>query len=250
MSNAPEHMELAIKEGDHVEISKVEGELLEGQGNILRRHIVENPKKKKLSKHRLWMESLQHEYPMPYVPYRIGVYIRYYNQTRHQNYLEKHIQQFSDDIAICKRWTLVDFYIDKGMTAPHMEFSAEWCRLLGDCFSGKVNLIVTQKVSNVSNDPEEMALIARLLAAQNPPIGIYFISEDIFTLASYYREDLHDKGFFPPGWRFLPEDELDMPLLNMAQETQLLGASQEMHGSERADVSASIGNSADEGADA
>ncbi|MBP3204795.1 MAG: recombinase family protein [Lachnospiraceae bacterium] len=193
VAGSPENANAGIAEG-------------EVQGNVLRRHITENPKKKKLSKHRLWMDSIQHEYPTPYVPFKIGVYIRYFNQTKHKNYLEKHIQEFTEDIALCKRWTLVDFYIDKGMTAPHMEYSKEWCRLLADCFSGKVDLIVTQKVSNVSSDPQEMAFIARILAAQEHPVGIYFISEDIFTLASYYREDMLDRGMFPPGWRPLPDD--------------------------------------------
>ena len=178
-------------------------------GNVLRRHIKEDPKKKKLAKHRLWMESQQKEYPLPLRPFRIGVYIRYYNQTKHKNYIEKHKAQFIDDIALCKRWTLVDFYIDNGMSAPRMENAKEWDRLLGDCFSGRVDLIVTQKVRNVSNDADEIAFIARILAAQRNPVGIYFISEDIFTLASYYRDDLLDKGMFPAGFKPLPDDELD-----------------------------------------
>ena len=150
--------------------------LAQSGSNVLRRHIKENPKKAVLARHRLWMSSIPHEYPMPYTPYKIGVYIRYFNQTRHENYLEKHIQQYMDDIALCPQWTLVDFYVDKGMTAPHMEYSKEWCRLLEDCFTGKVDLIVTQKVSNVSNDWKEMTFVARMLAAQEHPVGIYFIS--------------------------------------------------------------------------
>lgn len=184
------------------------------QVNVFRRHLEDEPEKRQLIEHRRWMNSQQHEYPMPYTPYRIGVYIRYYNQTKYENYLEKHTQQFVDDIALCPQWTLVDFYIDKGMTAPRMENSKEWCRLLGDCFSGRVNLIVTQKVHSVSNDPEEMALVARLLAAQPNPVGIYFISEDIFTLASYYQSDLRDQQLFPFGWSVLPDDELDTPLIS------------------------------------
>lgn len=113
---------------------------------------------------------------MPFVPYRIGVYIRYYNQTKYENYLEKHTQQFIDDIAMCPNWTLVDFYIDKGMTAPRMENSKEWCRLLGDCFSGKVNLIVTQKVRNISNDAEEMSFMIIVLG--DVGINYYLDSSD------------------------------------------------------------------------
>ena len=107
----------------------------------------------------------------------------------------------------------MDFYIDNGSRAPHMESSKEWCRLLEDCFAGKVNLIVTQKAGNVSDDPQELTFISRILATQQHPVGIYFISEDIFTLASYYREDLTDRGLLPDGWQTLNEDELDVPML-------------------------------------
>ena len=73
---------------------------------------------------------------------------------------------------------------------------------------------MTQKVSNVSSDWKEMTFMARMLAAQEHPVGIYFISEDIFTLASYYQPDLRDTGLLPEGWQTLPADELDEPMLS------------------------------------
>ena len=201
---------------------------MQNSTNVLRRHIKEDLMKEKLAKHQLWMNSMPHEYPMPYTPYKIGVYIRYYNQTRYENYLEKHLQQYMDDIALCPQWTLVDFYVDEGQTAPHMEYSKEWCRLLEDCFTGRVDLIVTQKISNVSSDWHEMAFVARMLAAQEHPIGIYFISEDIFTLASYYQSDLRDEGLFPAGWQMLPPDELDEPMLSTMKKPALLEQAEQM----------------------
>ena len=180
--------------------------------NIFRRHISENPRAKQLARHKLWLDSIQHEYPMPYVPYKIGVYIRYYNQTKYDDYLQKHIQQFTDDISLSPNWTLVDFYIDAGAKAPRMENAKEWCRLINDCLSGKVDLIVTQKLGNVSSDPDEIAFLARILASQKHPVGMYFISEDIYTLASYYRDDLSDKAMMPVGVEPLPDDELDLLL--------------------------------------
>lgn len=201
---------------------------MQNSTNVLRRHIKEDLMKEKLAKHQLWMNSMPHEYPMPYTPYKIGVYIRYYNQTRYENYLEKHLQQYMDDIALCPQWTLVDFYVDEGQTAPHMEYSKEWCRLLEDCFTGRVDLIVTQKISNVSSDWHEMAFVARMLAAQEHPIGIYFISEDIFTLASYYQSDLRDEGLFPASWQMLPPDELDEPMLSTMKKPALLEQAEQM----------------------
>lgn len=56
-----------------------------------------------------------------------------------------------------------------------------------------------------------MIICARMLAARKPPVGIYFISEDLYTLASYYRDDLREPCFFPtPDWEILPDDELDI----------------------------------------
>lgn len=167
----------------------------------------EEARRRMLARHKLWLESLQHEYPSPYTHYKIGVYIRFFNQTKYDNYLLYHKQEFIDTIALCPNWTLVDFYVDEGQTAPYMENAKEWSRLLQDCLDGKIDLIITQKVSNVTKDPDEITLCARMLATQRKSVGIYFVNEDIFTLASYYQEDMRERKFFPsPDWKMLPDD--------------------------------------------
>ena len=167
----------------------------------------EEARRRMLARHKLWLESLQHEYPSPYTHYKIGVYIRFFNQTKYDNYLLYHKQEFIDTIALCPNWTLVDFYVDEGQTAPYMENAKEWSRLLQDCLDGKIDLIITQKVSNVTKDPDEITLCARMLATQRKPVGIYFVNEDIFTLASYYQEDMRERKFFSsPDWQMLPDD--------------------------------------------
>ena len=160
-----------------------------------------------ISEHKTWLRSIRHERPSTRRKFKIGVYIRYFNQTKYEDYLNYHKKQFESTINLCPNWTLVDFYIDSGSSAPGMDHSPEWIRLLEDCMAGKVDLILTQKVSNVTKRIEEIILCSRLLAAQPHPIGIYFISEDLFTLASYYREDLKDVEFLPsPDWQLLPDD--------------------------------------------
>lgn len=168
---------------------------------------LEEERRKEIARHRAWMESVPHEYPNPEVPYRIGVYIRFFNQTKYEDYLDYHKKEFASTIALCPQWSLVDFYVDNGQTAPNLENAPGWRRLMDDCFDGKINLIVTQKVSNVSRRHEELTLYSRILAAQKNPIGIYFVNENIFTLASYYQKDLHETGFLPPQWALLPDED-------------------------------------------
>ena len=162
---------------------------------------------RKVAVHKEWLSTIRHERPQTDYPFRVAVYIRFFNQTRYENYLEYHKKRFADTIALCPQWTLVDFYIDEGSTAPNMETAPAWSRLLDDCYEGKIDLIITQKISNVARRLYEVTLCARLLAAHEPPIGIYFISEDVYTLASYYLQDLRDPYFLPsPDRKALPDD--------------------------------------------
>ena len=190
------------------------GALKENGDNQERNVFALNPEeehyRQMIGQHKAWLASIRHECPSPEEPYRIGVYIRFFNQTKYENYLDYHKQQFIDTIRLCPKWTLVDFYVDEGQTAPNMENAPGWTRLLEACFSGKVNLIITQKISNVSRKPRDLAFISRILATLQEPVGIYFISDDLFTLASYYQQDLRDTEYLPsPDWQLLPETELE-----------------------------------------
>lgn len=181
---------------------------IEAQPQLSMFHSLDAERAKKVAEHRAWLQSIRHERPSTAKHFKIGIYIRYFNQTKYENYLTYHKKQFQDSIALCPNWELVDFYVDEGGTAPNMESAANWGRLLCDCMDGKINLIITQKISNVSRKASELSLCARILAAQTPPIGIYFISEDLFTLASYYQEDLRDPYFLlDPDQSSLPENE-------------------------------------------
>lgn len=168
-----------------------------------------------LAEHRAWLKSIKRERPLPQKHYRVAVYIRYFNQTRYRDYLSVHKKQFLDTLALCPNWEFVGFYVDEGGTAPNMESAPEWSRLLQDCYEGKADLVITQKASNISKKLSELAFCARLLASLPKPVGIYFVSEDIYTLASYYCEDLHDPFFLPsPDWKILPDDEPRRELLH------------------------------------
>ena len=118
-----------------------------------------------LAEHRAWLKEIKRERPLPKTHYRVAVYIRYFNQTRYEDYLSAHKKQFLDTLALCPNWKFVGFYVDEGSTAPNMESAPEWSRLLQDCYEEKVDLIVTQKASNISKKLSELSFCTRLLAA-------------------------------------------------------------------------------------
>ena len=120
-----------------------------------------------VAQHRQWLKTIRHEVPNPKIPFKVAVYIRFFNQTKYRDeeYLERNKEVFRATLAQYPMWEFVGFYIDNGSTAPYMENSTAWSELLSDCDAGKVDLIITQKVSNVSRDAQEMAICARMLAA-------------------------------------------------------------------------------------
>ena len=67
-------------------------------------------KAKQIAAHKAWLQSIRHERPSTSHPFKIGVYIRYFNQTKYDNYLAYHKKQFSDSIGLCPKWELIDFY--------------------------------------------------------------------------------------------------------------------------------------------
>ena len=150
-----------------------------------------------ISEHKAWLSGIKHELPLPKHHFKVAIYIRYFNQTKYDDYLAYHKQQFIDTIALCPNWEFIGFYVDEGATAPNMESAQEWSRLLSDCYAGMVDLVITQKASNISRKITEISFCARILAALDKPVGVYFISEDIYTLASYYQKDLRDPFFLP-----------------------------------------------------
>lgn len=81
----------------------------------------EDRKSPLLARHKEWLSMIRHETPNPKIPFKVAVYIRYYNQTKYDNYLEFNKHQFATTLAQYPNWEFVGFYVDHGSTAPNME---------------------------------------------------------------------------------------------------------------------------------
>ena len=51
---------------------------------------------KLIAEHKAWLKKIKKEHPSPYQFFKVGVYIRYFNQTKYENYLGYHKLQFID----------------------------------------------------------------------------------------------------------------------------------------------------------
>ena len=79
-------------------------------------------------------------------------------------------------------WTLVDIYADEGISGTSLQHRDAFKRLMRDCDARKVDMIITKSVSRFARNIVDYIDNARHLRALNPPIGIFFETESIYTL--------------------------------------------------------------------
>ena len=110
---------------------------------------------------------------------RVAVYVRVSTDNLGQETSYELQKNYYEEFVLKHpNWKLVKIYADKGISGTSTKHRVE---------------------------------LNQMLAARKPPVGIYFISEDLYTLASYYRDDLREPCFLPaPDWKILPDDELDV----------------------------------------
>ena len=50
--------------------------------------------------HKTWLATIRHEKPSTTKHLRVAVYIRFFNQTKYDDYLEHHKKQFADTLKL------------------------------------------------------------------------------------------------------------------------------------------------------
>jgi len=79
-------------------------------------------------------------------------------------------------------WTMVDMYADEGISATSTKKRLGFQRLIQDCKAGKVSLIVTKTVTRFARNLVDCVDTCRQLKQLNPPVGVLFEADGIYTL--------------------------------------------------------------------
>ena len=79
-------------------------------------------------------------------------------------------------------WTLVSIYADEGLSGTSIQKRKEFNRMIQDCKAGKIDLILTKSISRFARNYVDCGQIVRELMDLNPPVGVRFESENLFTL--------------------------------------------------------------------
>lgn len=116
---------------------------------------------------------------------RVAVYARVStgdpNQTSSYELQKNH---YSDFVKNHEGWDLVDIYADEGISGTSLKHRDAFNRMIKDCKDGKIDIIVTKSVSRFARNIIDSVQTLRDLASLNPPVGVYFETENLFSLNS------------------------------------------------------------------
>lgn len=103
------------------------------------------------------------------------------NQTTSYELQKNH---YTDFIQKHEGWILVNIYADEGISGTSLNHRDAFVRMIEDCKQGKIDLIVTKSVSRFARNTLDCLEYVRELKNLPSPVGIFFETENIYTLDS------------------------------------------------------------------
>lgn len=114
---------------------------------------------------------------------RVAVYARVSTESVSQtNSFELQKKYYEDFVVRHPKWTLVKIYADEGISGTSLKKRDQFNEMIADCKAGKIDMIITKSVSRFARNVVICIGIVRDLAEMNPPVGVFFESECIFSL--------------------------------------------------------------------
>ena len=114
---------------------------------------------------------------------RVAVYARVStDDVRQTSSFELQKTYYEEFIAKHPKWVLVDIYADEGISGTTTVHRTEFNRMIADAKAGKIDLIITKSVSRFARNVEHFLQAVHSLADHSPRIGVFFESENIFSL--------------------------------------------------------------------
>ena len=137
---------------------------------------------------------------------RVAIYARVStDDVRQTSSYELQKNYYMDLVDQHPNWTLVDIYADEGISGTSLRKRDAFNRMIQDCYEGKIDMIVTKSISRFARNLVDFVDHIRKLKALTPPVGVWFQSENMFSLdddkemgvalmATFAQEESHTKS--------------------------------------------------------
>lgn len=114
---------------------------------------------------------------------RVAIYARVSTDDVSQTTsFELQKRYYEDFVSRHPKWELVEIYADEGISGTSTKHRDAFNRMMEDAKAGKIDLIITKSVSRFARNVENFLTAVRTLSEHKPRIGVFFESENIFSL--------------------------------------------------------------------
>lgn len=93
---------------------------------------------------------------------------------------QKHYRQLAQDHP---NWDLKKIYADEGISGTSLKNRTAFNEMIEECRKGTYDLIVTKSVSRFARNLVDCISLVRMLKGLNPPVGVFFETDNLYTLA-------------------------------------------------------------------
>jgi site-specific DNA recombinase len=80
-------------------------------------------------------------------------------------------------------WSLKRIYADEGISGTSLKNRDAFNEMIAACQRGEYDLIVTKSVSRFARNLVDCISLIRMLKSQTPPVGVFFETDNLYTLA-------------------------------------------------------------------
>jgi len=93
---------------------------------------------------------------------------------------QEHYEQL---VSTHPNWDLQHIYADQGISGTSLKNRTEFNQMIAACEAGEYDLIITKSVSRFARNLVDCVSLARKLKNQTHPVGIFFETDNLFTLS-------------------------------------------------------------------
>ena len=112
---------------------------------------------------------------------RVAAYCRVSTDSEEQaSSYEAQIEHYSNYILKNNEWELAGIYADDGISGTNTKKREEFNRMIEDCMSGKIDMIITKSISRSARNTVDCLNYIRQLKEKN--ISVFFEKEGINSL--------------------------------------------------------------------
>lgn len=113
----------------------------------------------------------------------VAAYIRVSTENDEQtSSFELQQNDFTEKIQANPKWNFVGIYADEGISGTELSHRKGMLQMLEDCRAGKIDYILAKSIARFARNVVDCLSIIEELKNLNPPVGVYFEADNLYTL--------------------------------------------------------------------